>query len=851
MNEPPATFLPPTGPPLVAAPPIPSSGPAFYSEATNDRGTPRSHWRGVYEFLERLPPGEFDARAARADELLRENGVTFNIFAEDPAASATMRLDLLPLVQPADDWSALETALAQRAHVLELTVRDLYGPQTLLHERVLPPEAVLRHPGFFRTLHNLRMGEEQRVTLYAAELARTASGQWWVMADRADSPAGAGYALENRLITNQCLSALFQHSHVERLASFFARLRNALRARASHRVEDPRIVLLSPGPQATFYFEDVFLARYLGYTLVEGGDLAVRNDRVFLKTLEGLLPVDVIYCRGSERGVDPLELGGAWGHGVPGLLQAVRAGNVSLANTPGCGIIEAPVFMPFLPSLCQYFLKQDLKLPSIATWWCGQPEALEYVLDHLQELVIKPAYIPSGGEEIIVARLSPDQREALRERLRKNPGAYVAQELVARSAAPVWKHGKLGQGHIALRAFAVAEAGSFHVMPGGLVRVAATTDPLELAITAGDLCKDLWVLADGHVDHVTLLQPEDHLVPLRRTGALFPSRVADNLFWLGQAIERSDFLGRVMRSLAERLLAESNDESPDIGFLARLLAEQGMLEPGYALKGFDDQLPSLTEAAPKAAADRTETRGLAGAVEEMRRLSSLVRDWLSPDTWRRLHHGSKDFLQRVQRSQHDLGEFLNDINALLADLAAAIGLIQDGMTRGPSWRFVDLGRRLEGVRDVSSLLRTAIAGKSLKEPLALRAILEVLDCQMTYRIRYFDRLQQHAILDLMIADDTNPHSLAFRLSELAKHVDALPSRASNPLRTDEEQLVMACLHRVRMLNLDELSESPPKKIHAMLGEIESNLNRFSDVLTRTYLVHSGVPQQITEPPVQP
>ncbi len=297
--------------------------------------------------------------------------------------------------------------------------------------------------------------------------------------------------------------------------------------------------------------------------------------------------------------------------------------------------------------------------------------------------------------------------------MRKDPGAYVAQELVARSAAPVWKHGKLGQGHVALRAFAVAEGGAYHVMPGGLVRVAATTDPLELAITAGDLCKDLWVLADGHVDQVTLLQPEDHLVPLRRTGALFPSRVADNLFWLGQAIERSDFLGRVVRSMVERLMAEPNEETADIGFLARLLAEQGMLEPGYASKVLTTSCPRSLKPPPRPPPTAAKRGGLAGAVEEMRRLSSLVRDWLSPDTWRRLHHGSKDFLQRVQRSHHDLGDSQPHQRAFGRSRRGdrAHSRRHDPW---PSWRFVDLGRRLEGVRDVTSLLRTAIAGQSLK-----------------------------------------------------------------------------------------------------------------------------------------
>lgn len=820
--------------------------PGVFDEVSAAPASLRPHWKRFLNAFQRIPPDVFSQRSAQADRLLTENGVTYNVFGDGKESQRPWRLDLLPFVIGGDEWSRLEQALDQRARLLDLVVRDLYGSQRLIRQRRLPPEIIFAHPGFVRPFHGLRPETESALLLYSAELARSADGQWWVMADRTEAPPGAGYALENRIVTSRTIPQLMHRVGVQRLAPFFIRLQNALKKRALRPGGSPRIVLLTPGTRHPHYFEDVYLARYLGLTLVEGGDLATRDERVFVKTLGGLLPVDVVFSRGSEAGIDPLELGGGASHGVPGLLQAIRKGHVQVANAPGCALVESPVFMAFLPGLCRDLLGEELAAPSIATWWCGQPEHRQYVLDHLEQLVVKPAFQRSGGDEFLPDLLSREANAELRARIDARPYDFVAQEKIARSAAPVWHNGGVRCGHVAVRTFLVSDDEGFSLLPGGLIRIAPTTQPMELSITAGDGSKDLWVLADGPVEPVTLLVPEDQPVPLRRTGAMFPSRVADDLFWLGQSLDRADFLCRLLRSVVERLTAESEEDLPELPVLVRALAYQGQIEPGFAVDDFSEQLPALEESLPRAVFDSSEPRGITQAVSEMLRLASEARDWLSPDTWRTIHQVATDFLYGNAQRRSDLADLLATLNQVLVDLASVSGLIQDGMIRGPAWRFLDMGRRIERGRDTIGIVRSTLMTGQVADKAVLRALLEVLDCRMTYRSRYLDNVQQNAVLDLAVTDETNPHSVAFQALSVAEHVDALPHDVLSPLRTEEKRAAMAAVHALRMITPDQLAESPPASVESVLATLDQQFRTLAETLTRTYLLHSGTPRQITE-----
>lgn len=817
-----------------------------YNEVYESSGAPRAHWQRFVQALRSVNPTDFARRNSQAERMLRENGVNYHSITDGANHARPWRLDLIPMLTTAAEWSVVESALTQRAQLLNLVIADIYGPRSLIERRLLPPEVLFANPEYLRPFCDLRRNDTPPMFLYAAELARSANGQWLVMADRSEAPAGPGFALENRIVSARSMPSAFKQIPVERLAGFFSKLQNALRRRAVRSVETPRVVLLSSGPAHPYYFEDVYLARYLGYTMVEGGDLAVRNDGVFLKTLSGLVPVDIILARCAESGLDPLELGGHSAHGVPGLLNAMRCGNVSIVNVPGCGIVGAPVFMAFLPKLCEALLGESLLLNSIPTWWGGESDSLKLIESRFEDLVLKPAFQKSGGEEIIVSELTAEQRMAALARVRHEPWAWVAQEKIARSGTPVWTENGLRCGHAAVRAFLLNEENGWSLMPGGLIRIAPDTGPMQLSISAGDGSKDLWVIADRKVDPVSLLSPADQPAELRRTSALFPSRVADNLFWLGRSIDRCDFLSRLVRALADRLAGEGTVDLTEIRFLARALSEHGQLEPGFVVDGLETQLPSLAEALPVAVFDSQEYGGLTRTVQDLTRLASLVRDWISPDTWHRINLTAQSFWSTPGKESRDLADVVASSNSLVGDLASVSGLIADGMNRGPSWRFLEIGRCIERAGATARLLLSADFRKGMITPALLKTFVEILDVRMTYRFRYRENLQRNAVLDLAITDDTNPRSLTFQIDRLVTHVDRLPGYTQQPLRSAEMRLVMEAAHAVRMLTAEDLAASNPRTVLTSLRTVDDAMTRLSDTLTNKYLVHSGIPRQFSD-----
>ena len=822
------------------------SAPAgVYNEVYDASGALRPHWAAFYRAARKEYAADLYLRLDRASRQLAENGVNFSAVSDAAEVRRPWLLDLIPMILGAAEWEAVSRGLAQRSRLLEALIRDIYGPRRLIRERILPADLLFAHPGFRRSFDGLHTEHSPSLLISGAELARSGNGDWQVMADRTMAPVGLGFALENRIVANRYAPSWMHRFSIQRLAPFFLRLQNAI-AGAVHRVIDrPRIVILASGAGHPYHFEDAYLARYLGYTLVEGGDIAVRDEKVFMKTLAGLVPVDAILFRGSEHGVDPLELGGHSASGSPGLLQAVRKRSVALFNTPGCGMLEAPVLMSFLPTLCKTLLGEELLLPSVQTYWCGDSNTRQHVYTHWQDLVIKPAFAPSGSEEIFPGKLSMEESEALKRRIEQRPYHFVAQELIQRSAVPVWSDQGVKAGHAAVRAFLVQEANDFHVMPGALIRVASDTAPMELSISAGNCSKDLWVLAEKSVEKVSLLAPPDRPAELRRTSALFPSRVADNLFWLGHSFDRATYLARAIRTLSDRMMSENELDFPAIPALVRLLADQGQLEPGLAVLELQKQLPDLDRALAASLFDHAEHTTLASALREVVRLAQLVRDWISPETWQILSQAPEKFLSQGSQAK-ELSDTSTLLNSLSIDLASASGLMHDGMIRGPAWRFLDMGRRIERGRNVCRMAIAFHQGKMLSEISVLKAILQIVDCRMTYRTRYLDNFQRNAVLDLCITDDTNPQSLIFQVEALSSHVDALPHDPAMPLRTHEKRLAMSALHALRMTTTDQLANVKGVELFTTLHLVENKLRELSDMLTRTYLLHSGEPRQLLE-----
>jgi uncharacterized circularly permuted ATP-grasp superfamily protein/uncharacterized alpha-E superfamily protein len=802
-------------------------------------GELRPHYATFVRSLDGLGRHELASRWDNAKRAIRDNGVTYNVYGDPEGVDRPWTLDMIPLLVPADEWRRLEAALIQRARVLNLLLGDLYGPQRLLHERHLPPSLVFGNPGFLRPCHGIAVPRGIHLHLHAVDLARSPDGQWWVLADRTQAPSGAGYTLENRIVLSRSLPEAFRDCQVERLASFFWAQRDTLTALAGAQRDAPRVVLLTPGPLNETYFEHAYLARYLGFTLVEGGDLTVRDRRVFIKTLDGLQPVDVIFRRLDDSYCDPLELRTDSTLGVAGLVEAARAGNVTIANALGSGAIETAALSRFLPTLCRSLLGEELQLPSVPTRWGGAADDLEYVLAHLDRMVIKRTFAHVSGQPLFGRLLSTLQRSALVTEIRANPDQFVGQEEMPLSTAPVWLGHKLEPRPLVLRVYVAAAGDSYAVMPGGLTRIAAHGDVPIVSMQRGGGSKDTWVLADGPVSPMSLLaSPSIKIQRERRSGDL-PSRVADNLFWLGRYAERVEHSVRVLRSVVSRLTDEDSSEvTHERTALIRVLVSLELVPPG---PGGPVTARELEQQFMSSVFRQSAGARLRDTLEELRRIASNVRDRLSIDTWRILNQLRQDF--RPRHGHVQLDEALLQLNRMITDLAAFSGMEMENMTRGHGWRFLDIGRRLERAVSMTMLLRASLTG-GFPHQAMLGPLLEIADSTMTFRRRYFAQPQLAPVLDLLVADPTNARSLAFQVVQLADHVNQLPRDQRAPSPAQEQRLVTSMSETIAGADLDAMgqveADGSLPSLDALLQSLADDLRRLSDTITYYYFSHAEV-----------
>ncbi|MDR3636941.1 MAG: circularly permuted type 2 ATP-grasp protein [Isosphaeraceae bacterium] len=822
-----------------------------FDETLDADGGLRPYWRGFFQQINAIGLPEMHRRWEEVKHLIRENGITYNVYGDPRGLDRPWELDPIPLLIAADDAQSLETGLVQRARLLDAILADIYGQQVMLKEGVLPPELVFGHRGFLRPCHGLQVPGDRRLHLYAVDLGRAPDGSIFVLNDRTQAPSGAGYALENRIVLSRLLPEAFRDCRVQRLALFFRTVRETLRSIAPRNRDNPRIVLLTPGPYNETYFEHAYLARYLGYTLVEGGDLTVRDSRVYLKLLGGLQPVDVILRRLDDEYCDPLELRGDSFLGVPGLVQAVRAGNVAVANTLGSGLVESPGFLPYLPALCRRLLGEELLIPSATTWWCGDPGARDHVLANLPHMVIKPAFPFARFDPIFGEELSADELHRLSEKIRARPLEYVGQQQITLSTAPVLEGGRLRPRHLVIRAFLAATDTSYAVMPGGLTRIAASGDTLVVSMQKGGGSKDTWVLSAGPVSNFSLLPSTVQPVELSRGGGDLPSRVADDLFWLGRYVERAEGIVRLLRGILVRLTEKSGlAEVPELPALLRALTLQTKTRPGFLGSGAEQRLAAPEDELRVLVFDPERAGSLAETINALHRVAGKVRDRISTDMWRII--GGLDLPARPGTSREPdarppLGEILDLLDRRVVALAAFGGLVAESMTRGQGWRFLDMGRRIERTFHMLGLLRGALVSVSGTEGPLLEALLEIADSAMTYRRRYMSSLQTAPVLDLLLADEDNPRSLAYQLVALTAAIDDLPRVDTSPGRSPEQRLMLGALTRVRVADIDRLARADADGrrtgLDDLLARLEADLPVLADSLTRHYLSHLQVSRQ--------
>ncbi|KQW40993.1 MULTISPECIES: circularly permuted type 2 ATP-grasp protein [Pseudomonas] len=750
-----------------------------YHELLDDNGAVRPHWRRLFDQLQRSTPAHLIQRQALLARQIQENGVTYNVYADPKGADRPWELDLLPHVIDPQEWKHLAAGIAQRARLLNAVLADLYGPQRLISEGLLPAELVFGHNNFLWPCQGIAPPDGSFLHLYAVDLARTPDGRWWVTADRTQAPSGAGYALENRMIVSRAFPDLYRDLKVRHLSGFFRTLQETLARQAPSDGESPLVVLLTPGRFNESYFEHLYLARQLGYPLVEGGDLTVRDATVYLKTLSGLRRVHAIMRRLDDDFCDPLELRTDSALGVPGLLEAVRQGRVLVANALGSGVLESPGLLGFLPKINQYLFGEELILPSIATWWCGEPPVLAQALEKLPQLLIKPAFPSQSFTPVFGRDLDEAQRGQLAARMQARPYAYVAQELAQLSQAPVWQaeDGHIQPRAIGMRVYAVSGKDDYRVLSGGLTRVAAEADAEVVSMQRGGASKDTWVLGEqAPGGEQWTAQRTVGVHDLVRRDPYLPSRVVENLFWFGRYCERCDDSARLLRIMLGRYVdgddPQALQSAVSLGESLMLLPEEGELHERLlaALLG-DDWSFSL----------RSNLQRLQWA-------ASQVRGKLSRENWQALVELQREAME-LETEEPDFGELLDFLNRLVMSLAALSGFALDDMTRDEGWRFLMIGRRLERLQFLSSSLAAFLRSDAVFDQAGLEWLLELGNSSITYRSRYLAVAQLIPVLDLLLLDEQNPHAVLFQLKLVARTLKRLNDDFGAPKETALPELV--------------------------------------------------------------
>ena len=828
-----------------------------YDEFKDSSGAIRPSWSQLYSHFGRLTEGELSRRIAQAERQMDLDGVAFNPYDVDGDVARPWRFDPIPMVLAEAEWQTVALGLSQRAMLADLVLLDLLGPQTLLHERVLPPELLFGNPRYFPACHGLVPRPTRHLNLYAADLARGPSGSWWVTAERTRSPFGLGYILENRLVTSRIAPDAFEACCVQRLAPFFMQLQATLGESANRFRENPRVAIWSRGPQSRAYFEDAFLARYLGYTLVEGDDLAVRDGKVMLKTLGGLLPVEVLFRRVEDHNCDPSELASDSTHGVSGLLEVIRSGNVSVTNSLGSALVESPMLQAFLPQVCRHLLNQDLRIPSVATWWCGHPQSLSHVLENFDKLVIRPAYREKNDVPLIPSHMTSEAKQELRDRIIAAPASFVGQEQIVRSTAPVWDNEVVSPWSLALRTFLVSKGDEYSCLPGALARVSPVPEALLHDMTSGEKSQDVWIVSDKPVDMVSLLNVTSSPILLRRGGSELPSRAADNLFWLGRNIERAEQLARLARCALEQ--ATSQEASAiAIDRLIHACRELKQLQnpqsvgkdPGIVPRSFAiDLVHGLLNI--------DSPYSLKRVVLAAEQTALKVRDRISIDNIRIISDLRSLFDVDVSIDEVAATDLVTVLDEAIVKLVALSGLAHESMTRTLGWRFLDMGRRIERAYQCAVSIGhfLPLQSNKLDWSRSLEFCLLIHDSYMTYRNRYLARMEMAAVLDLLITDDTNPRSIHYQLRRIIEHVDDLPRSRAMAVKSQEQKLVLSLLNSVQLQDVFELTALDGRgelsDLHKALARLTESLPKLSDAVTAKFLIHAGFQRHYAASPVLP
>jgi uncharacterized circularly permuted ATP-grasp superfamily protein/uncharacterized alpha-E superfamily protein len=840
--------LPPLQPSLQFA--LDSGAEGSWDELRAADGTLRSPWQRFFAASAALrsdPAAAFVRHRAAIAQQIRADGVTHNLHADAAGKGMSARpwsLEALPLIVEPAEWAVIERGVIQRAQLLAHMLADVYGPQRLLREALLPPALIFRHSGYLRPLHGVTPPCGMHLHIAAFDVARGLHGRWWVVSQRTQSPSGLGYVLHNRLIMSRLYPEAFRELQVQHIATSYRRLLDTVQQQAAEvalRLGDghlPRVALLTPGPYSETYFEHAYLARYLGLPLVEGADLTARGERLFLRTVEGLEPVHGLIRRLDDDYCDPLELRPDSALGVAGLVQIKRAGNLVLANALGSGFLESSAVQGFLPRICETLLGEPLLLPSLATWWCGEAAAWSAVRNDLPGRVLRAAFDRSSEG---ARRIAAEDVAVLQARIDADPDAFTVQAHVAPSRAPLpLADGSLAGRPAMLRVYAIADsAGRWHVLPGALTRV-ATRAPLSVSMQQGGTSLDTWVITGGPVDSFSMLTPQLSVDDLAARRAPLASRAGENLFWLGRYTERTEQAVRLLRAALN--LIDGDEEVPPLllGALSRLAEHTGLVPEGTPGA---ERSPRLFERSLLATLGDRSQGAIGANLDAMARCAGVLRDRLSPDQWGLVRHMADDLWVHLGASGTvpSTAQCLPALHGLALQLAAETGAQTDRMTRDHGWRLLSVGRLIERLSGMATAMRELIDTIDPRggSAAASSLLLDLFDSGITFRARYQRHEDLLGLADLLVLDDTNPRAFAGTLRRLRTELGKLPG--SDSWHADMLGLLPA---RGAGLTLDDLRGCDLAAVRTRVAAVAQGLvpaaARLSDLIGQRYFAHASI-----------
>ncbi len=835
---------------------------AFYNELLDGNGKPRPHWQALVDTLANEDPAEMRKRTEAVQRQVRENGVTYNVYADTHGLQRPWDLDVLPFIIPHQEWDQIAAAVAQRATLLNKILIDIYDEESILKQGLLPAALIHGHAGFLRPCHGIKHYDDIALHSYAVDIARSPNGKWWVVSDRTQAPTGAGYALENRTVISSAFPDLFRDLNTQRLSGFFSSMRDSLshwgrlcaQKQSQHHAEiaplslgeQPLVVILTPGPYNETYHEQSFLAGYLGFPLVQGNDLTVRNGVVWLKTISGLKPVHVILRRIDDDYCDPLEFIASSLLGVAGLTEVARQGKVVVANALGSNLLQSGALLGFLPNLCKKLLGETLRMPSVATWWCGESNALEYVITHLDDLVIKPAFPQMQDYPVFGEDLNQQQRQELINKLRSNPQNYIAQEQVEISQAPAMLNGgDFSSRAIGLRVYAFATPNGYAVMPGGLARVAAGKDSRVITMQRGGTSKDTWVTSPYTQSTESLLRRTTSSKDLVRGNTYLSSRMVENLFWYGRYTIRNTQMAILLKTAMRFHLDYSTEnraiEWPTIYNLC-VWYELMPMDEQYAklhkrelpLNLSDDEIEELLIKAVFA----NNNNSLSSSVQQFFQQAFNLRERLSLDHWRTINRLSQQFINTNQ--QPTIQEALTHVDAAINSFVAITGFALDWMTRDQGWRFMSIGRRIERLQFLCVILQQALVMPAESN---LDWLLQVSNNIVTYRARYSAQPEWLPVLDLVLMDEHNPNAMIFQLKGLVKYLSEI---SANYNGGGNEGMLMERLESLKSLDPDLSLYHGSTALLTWLGDTYTICTKLSDQLTLRFFSYTSAHTTTTQ-----